>query len=152
MADNKPSRTASSTPGVADTWDAPSWREAAVDYHKQRAGRVLVVESAPERLKKLRALLNNNVSLETACAEMHQHHFAGRAAASTVEALMYSLREHGTAALDEPPTKRRIRQLSEQQLHEVAQRLERLKPKIAKPWTADEVVRLVEAWTACHGR
>ena len=98
----------------------------------------------------LRGLMDDNVSLTQACHAIHQGHFDGRAAAATVEALMYSLRERGLAALKEASVQRRLAALSEAQLHEVAQRLERLKPEIARAWTADEVVRLVGA--ACHGR
>ena len=61
------------------------------------------------------------------------------AAAMTVEALMYSLRERGTKALAERDTRRRISELSDEQALEVAGRLQRLKPEIARAWSADEV-------------
>jgi hypothetical protein len=63
----------------------------------------------------------------------------------TVEALMYSLRERGTKALKEPDTKRRLSELSEQQLIEVGNRLQRLKPEIARSWTREEVETLFKA-------
>lgn len=47
----------------------------------------------------------------------------------TVEALMYSLRSRGAAALTEPDTQRRLSELSPDQLKEVIERLERLRPK-----------------------
>ena len=95
---------------------------------------------------------NLAVSLERAYAEIHRHHFKGRAAASTVEALMLGLRQRGTAALKKGPAQSRLGQLSEPQLHEVCARLQKLNPDIARAWTADEVVVLVERWAACHGR
>jgi hypothetical protein len=61
----------------------------------------------------------------------------------TVEALMYSLRERGTKALAEPDTRRRLSQCSDAQVIEVGNRLQRLKPEIARAWTADEVKQLM---------
>ena len=75
-------------------------------------------------------------------------HFRGRAAQSTVEALVYSLRWRGIKALDEPDTQRRIGQLSEDQLHEVGGRLQAR--TIVRAWTAADIERLVEIWVACH--
>jgi hypothetical protein len=71
-----------------------------------------------------------------------------RAAASTVEALIYSLRERRTAALAERDTRRRIGELSEEQLHEVGARLQAL--KIVRTWTTADIERLVETWVARH--
>jgi len=65
------------------------------------------------------------------------------APACTIEALMWSLRERGTGALKEPDTRRRISELSDDQALEIANRLQRLKPEIAQPWSADEVERLL---------
>lgn len=70
----------------------------------------------------------------------------GRAAVSTVEALMFSLRERGAAAVQEPAVRFRLAQLSKWQLSEVGDRLQRLEPEIARAWTPDEVAILVDAW------
>ena len=51
------------------------------------------------------------------------------AAFTTVEALMFSLRERGEAALHERDTRRRLAELSTDQLREVLRRLVRLRPK-----------------------
>jgi transposase len=64
---------------------------------------------------------------------------------ATVEAAMYDLRERGVLALTEPAVKRRLAQLSDDQLFEVGNRLQRLKPQIARPWTADEVKQLLRS-------
>jgi hypothetical protein len=90
------------------------------------------------------------ISLKRLWDEFNAAAQRGRAAASAVEALMYSLRERGTKALDEPNTRRRIGELSEEQLHELGARLQALKPHIAKAWTDEEVARLAETWVACH--
>jgi hypothetical protein len=66
-----------------------------------------------------------------------------RAAATTIEALMFSLRERGVRALDEPDTRRRLSELSDDQLAEVGTRLQRLKPEIARAWSDDEIKILV---------
>jgi len=63
---------------------------------------------------------------------------------------MFSLRERGTKALEEANTKRRLGDLSEQQLHEVCGRLQRLKPNIAPTWVPEQITVLVNAWNSCH--
>jgi hypothetical protein len=63
------------------------------------------------------------------------------AAQSTVEALMYSLRECGVAALSEPSTQRRLFELSKAQLAEVIARLNRLRPKY--PNISDELILML---------
>jgi hypothetical protein len=64
---------------------------------------------------------------------------------TTVEALMYSLRSGGSA-LTESNNLRRLRELSEPQLHEVCARLQKFKPHIARAWTPAEVEVLVVTW------
>jgi hypothetical protein len=63
---------------------------------------------------------------------------------------MHSLRERGVQALDEPNTRRRFSQLSDDQLLEVAGRLQRLKPEIARAWSAEEIEALVELRETLH--
>ena len=65
----------------------------------------------------------------------------------TVEALMFSLRERGTKALEEPNTKRRLSELSNQQVIEVGDRLQKLKPEIARAWSVEGVKLLLRART-----
>jgi hypothetical protein len=132
------------------SWKDKSWKEAAREYHAQRGKSRTVIEIEPERRRSLRQLLSDDVSLERAWHEVNTAHLRGRAAQSTVEALMFSLRELGTKALDEPDTQRRISELSEEQLHEVGARLQRLKPEIARAWSAEEIEQLAAAWMAHH--
>jgi uncharacterized protein YjiS (DUF1127 family) len=126
---------------AGDPWSAPSWHKAAIEYYKERAKRPLVAETEPEHLARLRRLMANDVSLERTYAELNSA--PGRAAKMTVEALMYSLRERGTAALKEPDTRRRLGELSDDQLTDVGTRLQHLKPGIARAWTAGEVENLM---------
>jgi len=93
-------------------------------------------------------LLDENVSLEQAWSEIQVPR--GRTAASTVEALMYTLRAGGTA-LACPHARRRLSELSEAQLHEVCARLQRFLPRIARAWTPVEVELLVAIWVDLHG-
>jgi hypothetical protein len=67
-----------------------------------------------------------------------------RAAGSTIEALMFSLRERGVRALDEPNTRRRLSLLNDGELLEVGARLQRLKPEVARAWSGDDVEALVQ--------
>ena len=97
---------------------------------------------------RVRHLLDDNVSLEGAWSEIHSS--KSRAAASTLEALVYSLRAGGTA-LDCPHARTRLAELSEAQLHEVSARLQRFKPHIARAWTPIEVEMLVAIWFDLHG-
>jgi hypothetical protein len=62
----------------------------------------------------------------------------GRAANSTVEALMFQLRG-GVKMLDDPSARRRLSELSDEQLLEVCARVRRFKPEIASVWSDDDV-------------
>jgi hypothetical protein len=66
------------------------------------------------------------------------------APASTVEALVFSLREGGVTALQEPATKRRLSELGDEQVIEVGNRLQKIKPEIARAWSAKEVKALFQ--------
>src|SRR5262245_3422042 len=50
-------------PETITPWDAPSWREAATEYHRDRSGR-LAVGIEPKRLERLRRFMAHNISLE----------------------------------------------------------------------------------------
>jgi hypothetical protein len=73
-----------------------------------------------------------------------------RAAASTVEALMYALRV-GIEKLN-PDRLRRLSELNEQQLHAVCERLRNFKPNIAPAWLADQIEALVTIWSELNER
>jgi hypothetical protein len=58
-----------SEPDTVNSWDVRSWRQAAVEYHRDRPGR-LAVEIEPKRLARLRRLMADGVSLERAWQEI----------------------------------------------------------------------------------
>ena len=101
-------------------------------------------------LRQLRKLMDGSVSLERACNEMLKSRSQGRAAASTVEALMYGLRDGIHTLPTNPERLRRLSELSADQLKEVCARLQNFKSTIARPWTADEVAALVRIWGKSH--
>jgi hypothetical protein len=103
-------------------------------------------QPVPEDILRARRLLDGDWSLERTWRETnHQAAIEGRAAWSTVEALMLGLRERGTAGLDEPAIQHRLAQLNDEQIIELGTRLRRLKAEIAPAWTADQVELLIQA-------
>src|SRR5262245_60723826 len=50
-------------PQIMSPWDAPSWREAATEYHRDRSGHLAVVIE-PKRWECLRRLMADSISLE----------------------------------------------------------------------------------------
>jgi hypothetical protein len=69
----------------------------------------------------------------------------GGAPQPTIEALMFSLGERGTKALEGSATKLRLSKLSDQQVIEVGDRLQKLKPEIARAWSIEDVKLLLRA-------
>ena len=132
-----------------DAWNDPAWREAAADYHLKRGERPLVVEIDSQRLAQLRRLLNHNMSLERAWSELNQWRRDG-APQMTVEALMFSLGD-GVGALGRSATLRRLCELSDAQLREVAVRVQKFKPEIAQPWASKDVAVLIALRSRVHG-
>jgi hypothetical protein len=67
----------------------------------------------------------------------------GRAPLMAVEALMFSLRERGTAALQQPDTIRRLSELSGDQVVGVGKRLQKLDRQIGRgPWSLEQIEQL----------
>jgi hypothetical protein len=121
-----------------DPWDAPGWREAALDYHKKRGRAACEVWLAPEDAARLRRLMDDDVSIERAWRVLDGCRARDAVPETTVEALMFALRR-GVRVLSEPDTARRLVQLDDAQLREVATRLQKLKPHIASDWTPADV-------------
>jgi len=63
---------------------------------------------------------------------------------------MYSLRERGVNALQEPDTRRRLRDCSKGHLCEVSMRVQNFKPDIAPAWSPDDVATLIVSWNELH--
>ena len=137
---------------LEDDWacDRESWADAAVHYHKDRGNRPSLVEYKAAELARLRSLLINERSLDRAKAEIQAHQPHHGVALSTIESLMFGLRERDTKALAEPKVRGRISQLSKEQIVEVAARLRQLEPHIAQAWTADETQQLIAKWGELH--
>jgi hypothetical protein len=127
----------------AGAWDSPGWKKAATEYHRDRAGRPLIVELEPDGLKRLRESLKDSTSFSAAYYEIARRDSG--APQQTVVALMLSLRSRGIKAVEEVATKRRLSELSDQQVVEVGNRLQRLRPEIARACTAAEVEILFQA-------
>lgn len=105
-----------------EAWEGQDWTEAAQEYHRNDA----------HKPRTSRWYVYDRTQLDGAPQP-------------TVEALMYSLRERGTKALEEADTKRRLSSLSDRQVIEVGNRLQKLKPEIARAWSAAEVATLFQA-------
>jgi hypothetical protein len=79
------------------------------------------------------------------------------APASTVEALVYACRQ-GPKALEHPDNVRRIGQLSEGQLHEICDRIQRFRTDLkyegapAVRWSAQQTGTLFDKWIESNGR
>jgi hypothetical protein len=65
---------------------------------------------------------------------------------ATIDALVYSLRR-GINELTSPDAKRRLSELSEDQLRAVCERLWNFKPEIVPAWTPEEVEALTVIWS-----
>src|SRR5262249_32553406 len=102
-----------------------------------RGGRVSIAPYAPEEIARLRRLMDDDVSLDRAWHELNGR--PSGAAASTVEALMFALRSRGVQALGEPHVLRRLAQLDNAQLREIAVRLQKLEQHIASAWAPEDV-------------
>jgi hypothetical protein len=94
-------------------------------------------------VERHRRLLADSISLERAHAEIVAHHFKGRAATSTVEALAFQLRS-GVSVLKEASARRRLFELSDPQFIEICARVRRHKPEIAPIWPDDDVSVLIK--------
>jgi hypothetical protein len=108
----------------------------------READRKTAARSQEPRLTRLRRLLEDDVSLERA---RHEIMGARPAPEAFVEALLYSLRR-GIDKLAQPDTQRRLSALTEHQLEAVCLRVQTFQPKIAEPWSADDVDLLISSW------
>jgi hypothetical protein len=101
------------------------------------------------RIERLRKLLADDVSLDHAWGELNER--PQRAARSTVEALMFLLR-NGVDALGRPDVLRRLAELSDAQIREIAVRAQKFRPHIAPAWTEEDVRMLLSARGKLYGQ
>ena len=92
--------------------------------------------------------MDDDVSIERAWHKIDPN---DRAAASTVEALKFSLRR-GINELAQPSTLRRLSTLDEYQLEDVCLRVQAFQQRIASAWSAADVDLLISAWTKFRGQ
>jgi hypothetical protein len=97
-------------------WSAPGWREAAAEYHQQRGKRRAVVEIEPERLAKLRRLLDDSISIEHVWDELNKPTGAETA---TLQAAEYLVKQRDPKRLREW-----LRTHNEQERAQIVQHLE----------------------------
>jgi hypothetical protein len=111
---------------AAGAWDSPGWKKAAAEYHRDRAGRPLIVEIEAERPKRLRRLMQPGMSLEQAWNEINDPR--NRPTPNVVvEAIMLAVRERGLAALKEPATAERLKTCDAAAKAEIEQRIAKLR-------------------------
>jgi hypothetical protein len=135
-------------PKTMTTWDGPSWRASAKDYHEQRASRRTSETISLERLAHLRRLMADDISIDRVWHELEADRTAPKA---TVEALMFSLRR-GINELTQPSTLRRLSTLDEYQLEDVCLRVQAFPQRIARAWSAADVDLLISAWRKFRGQ
>jgi hypothetical protein len=125
-----------------EAWHAASWREAAQKYREHCPKN----EIPPDRLDRLRSLIDGTTSLERA------HHDINRitAARSTlIEALVLWLRR-GVTELIRPEIQRRLSALDGRSLESVCLRLQEFQPTIAPAWSAEDADLLISTWKKLH--
>lgn len=95
-----------------------------------RVGGRMVAQIEPERLTRLRLLLADDISLDRAWRELNDPG-ARPTPQTTVDALLYQLRTQGLAAFEYPNCRRRLADLSVEQLREVMAALIRARMRCA---------------------
>jgi hypothetical protein len=106
-------------------WSDQNWREAAKQYHRDRAGRPLIVEADGEHLRRLRRLMGDDVSLNAAWYELDDYRNRPTPTAS-IDAVMHAVRERGVAALKEPAMKERLTRCDAAARAEINKQIEKL--------------------------
>jgi hypothetical protein len=111
------------------TWDQQAW-ENAIEAEREK----LVASQSPgerARLEYYHHLLERDMSVEALWDELNTRR-GGEATQSTVDALLYQLREGGIAQLKTPTCQRRLAELSASQLRKVVAALVRLQSRYPK--------------------
>jgi hypothetical protein len=81
----------------------------------------------------------------TAVVDARHENMTRPAAAATIDALVFSLRR-GVGELANADSRRRLSELSEEQVRIVCRRLQSFKPEIATPWPPEEIEALMIIW------
>jgi hypothetical protein len=108
-------------PETITPWDATPWREAAVEYHRDRPGR-LAVEIEPKRLARLHGLMADDVSVNRVWHELND--VGNRSTPkATIDAVWGAICERGMSALAEPRIADRIASFDEAARSELDRRI-----------------------------
>jgi hypothetical protein len=83
-----------------EAWSTPSWREAAVEYHKDRSNRASVTPYMADELARPRGLMANDVSLDRAYAELNKR-APGDVPIATLQAAEYLAQQNDPQRLDD---------------------------------------------------
>src|SRR5262249_54892280 len=96
---------------AAKAWSSLGWKHAALEYHHARGNHTLIVETAPERLRRL---MSDDVSHERAGNEISRiaRERYNEAPEATYNASVYELRTYGLPQLKNPNCQRRLADLS----------------------------------------
>jgi hypothetical protein len=105
---------------LTDGWSASGWRDAAAEYHAARGNRVSIVEIEREKLRRLRRLLDDSVSIDRAMREIGADRPTPQ---MTVEAVLFASRARGLAALTEPDTQERLARCDAAAIAEINRRI-----------------------------
>jgi hypothetical protein len=97
-------------------------------------------------LDRFRRLLDPDVSFQQAEREINAPWRSQGAAAATVDALVFELRR-GLHAIKHPDNQRRLSELNDEQMREVAARMQILMPHIAPAWQSADVAALISLWS-----
>jgi len=111
---------------AAEAWSSPGWKQAALEYHHARGNNVLIVETPPEDLARLRRLISDSVSLDAAWAELNDWRNRPTPKA-TIEAIMDAVHERGLGALKDPITAGRLERCDEATKAEIERRIASLR-------------------------
>jgi hypothetical protein len=109
--------------------ESASFMREAAWYHRDGASRPLIVEIESERLKRLRRLMQPDVTLEQSYTEIND--LRNRPTPDVVlEAVMFVVRSRGLAALREPATLERLERCDRAARAQINQQIEKvgLKP------------------------
>lgn len=128
-----------------DAWNAPSWRKAAREHRRARAGHVLIVENSHEHLAQLRRLMSGSISLERAWDEISRaaRQRYNEAPKATYDAVVYELRTHGLRQLSKPNCQRRLADLLIRQLKNLMANLQQRRGQY--PSVSDELLTALAA-------
>jgi hypothetical protein len=92
LRDDLPKRPSTATVSD-DPWSAPGWRDAAIDYHEARNGRVSVVSYSADELERLRRLMADDISIERADREIKAERLSRQIPEVVLHAAEYLLQQ-----------------------------------------------------------